>query len=56
MTIRELIDQLSELPAELPVYVAGTLGDDQCELELVLPHLGREDDDYVLLCADHEEE
>ncbi len=39
MTIRELIEQLTQLAAELPVYVASTLGDDQCELELVLPHL-----------------
>ena len=56
MTVRELLAELAELPPELPVYVASTLGDNQCPLEMVVPHLGRQDDDYLLICGDYDDE
>jgi hypothetical protein len=56
MTVRELVAELAKLPPDLPVYVASTPGDDQCPLEMVVPHLGREDDDYLLMCGAYYDE
>lgn len=50
MTIRELIDELSKSPPDMPVFVACTPGHDYYPLEHVVPHEDT-DDDYVLLAG-----
>ena len=54
MTVQELIAELSKLPAKLPVLVASTPANDQCPLELIVPH-EHTDDDYVLLSGNADE-
>jgi hypothetical protein len=53
MTVQDLIAELSTLPAELRVLVASTPANDQCPLELVVPH-EHTDDDYVLVSGSGE--
>jgi hypothetical protein len=53
MTVQDLIAELSTLPAELRVLVASTPANDECPLELVVPH-EHTDDDYVLVSGSGE--